>query len=264
MKVAPAPFAAMLPPLLTGRRVAVMGSASGLGLAVARAAEAAGAEVIGIDDRRGFEAVSALVLADLHDPGALDAAAAQLPDDLDALALFPDPGQGGPAQVLARALVAPRHLAQALAPRMAPGGAIVLRGAPPHAARSARLAEVRAAMALRHGDADGFAARWGLDAEPGRTLSTVGWALQSWAMAKCRAWADRGIRLNAVLPATPDGLLPPAVVAAGRSGGAQAGTEAAARAALFLMSPLSAGITGATLAADFGLSATISTSLDGL
>ncbi|HMO73295.1 MAG TPA: hypothetical protein PKC84_16935, partial [Paracoccaceae bacterium] len=159
MTFAPAPFAAALPPLLAGRRVVVMGSAGGLGLAVARAADAAGAEVIGLDDRRGFEAVAALYLADLHDAAALDAAAAQLPDGIDALALFPDPGEGTPAQVLARALLAPRHWAERLAPHLNPGGAIVLRGAPPHAARAGRLAEVRAAMALRPDDLDGFADR---------------------------------------------------------------------------------------------------------
>ncbi|HMO73294.1 MAG TPA: SDR family oxidoreductase, partial [Paracoccaceae bacterium] len=108
-----------------------------------------------------------------------------------------------------------------------------------------------------------FADRWGLNAEPTRTLATAGWALQAWAMARCQAWADQHIRINAVVPAAPDGRLPPAIVAAARAE-ANAGTDAAARAALFLMSPLSAGITGATLAADHGLSAKISTSLDGL
>lgn len=257
------PLVAM-PPLLAGKRVVVLGSASGLGHAVACAAESAGAEVHGIDDTRRFDGVSALYLADLHDPAALDAAIAALPDGIDGVALLPDAGADtAPTRVLARMLLAPRHLAMALAPKLAPGASVVARGAPPHASWAAALGQTRAAAALRWDDLAGFVPRWGLDAEPAQAVRTAGWAMLAWVMANRWRWAERDIRINALSPATPDGRLPPAIVAA-RGHEAAFGTEHAARAALFLLSDLSAGLTGSNLASDGGLAAQIQTSLDGL
>lgn len=250
-------------PLLAGKRVVVLGSAGGLGLAVAEAAQNIGAEVIGLDDTRRFDHLSALYLANLTDPAALDAAVASLPDGIDALALMSCYGTGGPDQVLARALLAPRHLLQAIAPKLARGAAVVVRGTQPLATRAAHLAEIRAALALNWDDVQGFVSRWGLATEPTRAPHTAGWAMQALAMTKRWAWADRGIRINCIAPAAPDGHLPPQVVADARLD-APVGTIAAAQAALFLMSPMSVGITGATLATDGGLSAHISTTLDGL
>lgn len=257
------PLANVPPLLLAGKRVVVLGSGSGLGQAVARYAETAGAEVLGVDDRKVFDGLAALYHADLHDPAALDAAAHALPDGIDGLALLPDPGTGGPQQTLARALLAPRHLARALAPKLAHGAALLACGAPPHGTWRAQLGETRAAAALRWDDLDGFAARWGLLAEPDRTTRTAGWAMLAWVMAQHARWADRAIRLNALTPASHDGRLPPDIVAASGQDAAS-GTDTAARAALFLLSDLSQGLTGANLAADGGLCARIMTSLDGL
>lgn len=255
---------ATVPPLLlAGKRVVVLGTGSGLGRAVALHAQAAGAEVLGVDDHKAFDGLDALYHADLNDPAALDAAAHALPDGIDGLALLPDPGTGGPEQTLTRALLAPRHLAQALAPKLAHGAAVLVRAAPPHATWQARLGETRAALALRRDDLGGFVARWGLLAEPDRAARTAGWAMQAWVMAQHNRWADRAIRLNALTPASHDGRLPPDIVAASAKDAAS-GTDTAARAALFLLSDLSQGLTGANLAADGGLSARIITSLDGL
>lgn len=258
-----APELASTPLLLQGRRVVVLGSGGGLGQAVALTAGAAGAEVLGVDDARAFDGLAALYRAELSDPAALDAVVAALPEGIDALALFPDPGAGDPASVLARALLAPRHLAEALAPKLAAGAAIIARAAPPHAAWAASLAETRAAAALRWDDVAGFVTRWGLDGEPARAPRTAGWGLLAWVMAHRWAWAGRGIRVNALTPAAPDGRLPPEIAAA-RGLQASAGITQAANAALFLMSDLSTGLTGANLAADGGLSARITTQLDGL
>lgn len=263
MTTALPPLANIPPLLLAGKRVVVLGSGSGLGQAVARYAQAAGADVLGVDDRKVFDGLTALYHADLNDPAALDAAAHALPDGIDALALLPDAGTGGPEQTLTRALLAPRHLAQALAPKLAHGAAVLARAAPPHATWQAQLGETRAAASLRWDDLDGFVTRWGLRAEPDRAARTAGWAMQAWVMAHCNRWADRAIRLNALTPASHDGRLPPDIVAASGQDAAS-GTDTAARAALFLLSDLSQGLTGANLAADGGLSARIMTSLHGL
>jgi NAD(P)-dependent dehydrogenase (short-subunit alcohol dehydrogenase family) len=258
--LAPAPLATIPPTLLSGRRVAVLGSGGGLGRAVAAAAQAAGAEVTGIDPRASFAHLDTLIRADLTDPAAIDAAAAALPDGLDALALFPDLPGTDPAAVLAHGVIAPLRLAQALAPRLAPGAAIVLRGAL-EMGRDGHLPAIRAARALRTGDLPAFVSRWGLDAEPARAPLLAGWALQAWALARAAAWP--GLRINTVIPAAPDGRLPPAQAAAlGLAEGD--GTTLAARAALYLMSPLSQGLTGAGIAADGGLSARLQTGHEGL
>ncbi|MDD7972043.1 hypothetical protein [Roseinatronobacter alkalisoli] len=263
MTAASLPLASVPPLLLAGKRVVVLGSGSGLGRAVALYAEAAGAEVLGVDDRKLFDGVSALYHTDLNDPAALDAAAHALPDGIDGLALLPDPGTGGPELTLARSLLAPRHLTQALAPKLAHGAAILACATPMHGTWQARLGETRAAAALRWDDLGGFVARWGLLAEPDRATRTAGWAMLAWVMAQCHNRADRSIRINALTPASHDGRLPPDIVAASGQDAAS-GTDTAARAALFLLSDLSLGLTGANLAADGGLSARIITSLDGL
>ena len=251
-----APFAPLPPSLLAGRRIVVMGSGTLAGLAVARAADAAGAEVLGLDDRACFDGLSALYRADLSDPGAIEAAAHALPDGLDGLIALPDLGDGDPVLALRRGLLGPRHLMRALAPKLAPGAGVVLRAGQPHEMRARHLAMIRAAMALRADDVAGFVARWGLSAEPVLTPRLIGWACEGLALTA-------RTRVNCVLPATPDARLTPERVAA-TGLESLAGVEIMARAALFLVSPFAAGITGATIAADGGLSASISTNLDGL
>jgi NAD(P)-dependent dehydrogenase (short-subunit alcohol dehydrogenase family) len=246
--------------LLQGRRGLVMGNAGPLGAAVAASLAGAGAEVFGLDDSPAFDHVSAFYRADLTDPAALDAASAALPDGLDGVALIPRAADG-PAQVLRYGILAPRHLAQALAPRLAPGAAIVVTGAQPHADQRQSLPDIRAAMALRWDDVNGFVARWGLDAQPARAPRLAGWAMQAWAMANALTW--RGVRINTLIPAAPDGRYPPAIASA--AGVEQAaGTLLAAQSVVALLSPLTAGLTGGTLAADGGLSARTFCSLDGL
>ena len=240
-----------LPALLSGKRIAILGSASGLGLALTRAAEAAGAEVHGIDQTRSFDAVAAFYQADLTDPDALRAVAHALPEGLDGAAFLPALPDHGPREMLVQGLLAPRLLAQELAPRLTKGASIVLRSAPMTHHWDERLPETRAAMALRPDAVDAFIPRWGLHLDPARIPKTIGWALNAWAMAHCHRWA---VRINTLTPATPDGHLPPAIVAATGHDAAH-GTDHAAQAALFLLSDLSQDMTGATLATDGGLTA---------
>jgi len=258
--LAPAPLAMIPPTLLTGRRVAVLGSGGGLGRAMAAAARAAGAQVLGIDPRAAFADVDALYRFDPADTDAPQALAAALPEGLDALALFPDLTALDPAATLEQGVTLPIRLAQALAPRLTPGAAIVARAAS-GPERDSHLAAIRAACALRPGEGPGFAERWGLRAEPGRAPLLAGWAMGAWALSRATRWP--GIRVNAIAPATADGRLPPASAAAlGLAEGE--GPLIAARAALILMSPLTQGLTGACLAADGGQAAQMQSVHEGL
>lgn len=252
-----------LPALLSGKRIAILGSASGLGLALAQAADAAGAEVHGIDHSRNFQGLAAFYMADLADPDALRAAAHALPQGLDGIALLPALPDSAPRDVLVHGLLAPRLLVQELAPRLAPGASVVLRGAPVSHHWDDSLPEIRAAMTLRHDAVDGFIPRWGLNLDPARASRTVGWALSAWAMAHCHRWAAQGVRINALTPASADGHLP-AQIAAATGQSAPRGTEQAAQAALFLLSDLSQGMAGANLVTDGGLTAQKLCRRDGL
>jgi NAD(P)-dependent dehydrogenase (short-subunit alcohol dehydrogenase family) len=246
-------------PLLHGKRIAVLGSAHGLGLAVARLADAAGAEVHGIDQTRSFDGLSAFYRADLTNPDSALAVAHALPDGLDGIVVLPAMGSADPQAVLTHGLLAARDLVQAVAPKLAQGGAIVLRAVPVTEHWAALLPETRAAMALRHDGCAGFVKRWGLGLEPSRAVQTVGWALRGWTMAQAQAYAAQGIRLNAIAPAHPDGHLTTAGIA-----GSVDGPTLAAQAVLYLLSDLSAGLTGAVLATDGGLSAQMLCRMDGL
>lgn len=241
---------AAMPPLLDGRKVAVLGSARGLGHAVAAACDAAGAEVLGIDSEPVFDHLSAFYRIEAGDPLAMDAVAAALPDGLDGLALMP---QGG----LGPALAAPKRLAALVAPRMAQGGAIVARSAPVTGDWSAALALIRAAAALRPGDEDRFAAQWSLAQEPALIDRAIGWGMLAFVLSQHARWP--GVRLNALTTCGPDARLPLA-----RAADPAEGPRLAAMAAVFLLSPLSAGLNGANLAADGGMSAQTQTSLEGL
>jgi hypothetical protein len=252
------------PALLPGKRIAVLGSAGGLGLAVAKAATEAGAEVIGIDAVPGFDHVAEFFHVDPADQAAIDRLISLLPDGLDGLALFPDVGSSGNAgQAVLRGVAGPKRLAEGLAARMGMGGAIVTQGAPHTAERAAHLALIRASLALRPENATGFGARWGLEAEPHLTPKAIGWAMAAWAMQHRWTWAARHLRTACVITATPDGRLPAQIAALSGRDGASGQTEAA-QAAIYLMSDQSAGLTGAVLAADGGLTAQIQTTLDGL
>jgi NAD(P)-dependent dehydrogenase (short-subunit alcohol dehydrogenase family) len=255
--LAPAALAALPPTLLMGRRVVVLGSGGGLGRAVAQAARDAGAEVLGIDPRAAFGPVDALYRAG---PDEAEAVAAALPDDLDALVLTPDLTEPDPAVILKHGVTGPIRLAEALAPRLPPGAAIVVRGA--HGPdRAAHLPAIRAGRSLRPDDATAFAARWGLTAEPARAPLLAGWAMAAWALSRAAAWPH--LRVNAITPAAPDGRLPPAQAAALGIPESE-GAQIAARAAVFLISPLSMGLTGAQLATDGGLAAQTQSVHEGL
>lgn len=238
------------PRLLAGRKIAVLGSASGLGLAVAAACDESGAEVFGIDTAPVFSHLSAFYRFDPADPLAADAVAAALPDGLDGLALCPAGG-------LAQALTLPKRLATLLAPRMARPGAILARTAPVTGDWAASLALIRAAAALRPGDEDRFAAQWSLDREPALAQRAIGWGMLAFVLSHHARWP--GVRVNALTTCAADGRLP-----LHHAADPAEGPRLAAQAAVFLLSPLSAGLSGANLAADGGMSAQIQTSLEGL
>jgi hypothetical protein len=162
-----------------------------------------------------------------------------------------------------RGVMGPKRLAERMAPRMAQGTAIITQGAAFDAARTQHLALIRAALALRPETAVGFGQRWGLIAEPMLVPKLTAWAMEAWAMQHANAFGPLGPRTACLVTASPDGRLPGRISAA-RGLDAGMGQSQAAHTAVFLLCALAAGITGAALAADGGLSAETQTSLEGL
>lgn len=174
--------------------IAVTGSASGIGLAVADALRADGVSVIGLDISDGAE-----LHCDLADAGSVDAALAALPPGLDGLVNCAGvPGTHPPERVLAVNLLGPRRLASGLADRLVRGSAVV-DVASVAALRSTRTAE-DVATVLGAGDEE--AQRWlgatGMDGS--QTYDFSKQALVALTLHRAGAWLPRGVRSVSVSP----------------------------------------------------------------
>jgi len=108
-----------------GQRVVVTGAASGMGEAAATILTDLGAEVHGLDIKKGPAPVEAFHLCDLSDPSQIDATVAEIGGPVDSLfncAGLPTtaPGQ----QIMLVNYLGHRHLTEAILPAMPPGSSI--------------------------------------------------------------------------------------------------------------------------------------------
>ena len=109
-----------------GKKVVVTGSFSGMGGAAADILVNLGADVYGIDIKPSPNPSVTHVQCDLRDKDAIDAAVAQLPDDIQAVCSCA--GLPGPPFSLVDTMlvnfVGGRHLIESLIPKLAPDGAV--------------------------------------------------------------------------------------------------------------------------------------------
>jgi NAD(P)-dependent dehydrogenase (short-subunit alcohol dehydrogenase family) len=111
---------------LANKTVVVTGASSGIGAEVARLARYEGARVIGLDRNDPLLSLDGFVKADLSDPGAIDAAVAELPVSFDALINAAGvPGTVDREMVARVNYLGLRHLTEAVLDRFLPGGSIV-------------------------------------------------------------------------------------------------------------------------------------------
>ena len=110
-----------------GKTVVITGCATGMGAAAAEQLVELGAEVHALDVQDVQASVKQAIRMDLEDPESIDAAVAKLPGRIDSLfhcAGVPGPPRFSSLQTMVVNFVGPRHLSEALEPRIADGGAI--------------------------------------------------------------------------------------------------------------------------------------------
>jgi NAD(P)-dependent dehydrogenase (short-subunit alcohol dehydrogenase family) len=109
-----------------GKRVVVTGCASGIGEHVARQLAELGAEVVGLDLRKPALQLKEFHEVDLSDSASIDAAAATVGGQVDALFNIAgvSSGIGDPLRVVTINFLGTRQFTEALVPTMPPGAAI--------------------------------------------------------------------------------------------------------------------------------------------
>ncbi len=245
--------------------VALTGAASGIGAAVLARLTDAGHRVT-VFDIAEPEGAADWIAVDLSDMDAIKAAAARVDGPLDALinnAGLP-PRAGNAALVLTVNVFGMVAMAEALIPKLSPGGAIVSTASRAGNDWAGNLAQVRALLALPGPEAlAGFIVAQDID--PLRAYHLSKEAVIVWTMARTKALLGRGLRANTVSPAAVEtGILKNFKAAMGdraTKGIAMAGRagrpEEIADLIVFLAGPESGWIRGTDVTIDGGVSAMV-------
>jgi NAD(P)-dependent dehydrogenase (short-subunit alcohol dehydrogenase family) len=185
-----------------GKRVSIVGCASGMGEATARELVRLGAEVHGADVRPSSVDLSSFVICDLTDPASIGEAVETIGGTVDAVFNCAGlPGARFPAlDVMKANFMGTRLWTELWVPRMPQGGAIVSISSTV-AFRYADRLQVSLALVAQEGfeagvswceeNADVVGDGYGFSKE----------ALIAWTMASAAALAPQGIRINCTSPA---------------------------------------------------------------
>ncbi len=190
---------------LTGKRIVVTGSASGIGAETARQLQQAGAEIFGADLRAQDARFEHYYPLDLAVPESIDAYIAALPSGIDALCNIAGvPPTRPPEQVVKVNLLGLQRLTLGLIGKLAAGASIVNVASLAGSGWPNALDAIRASDALTFDGVAGFCKQWSLSTP--RSYFFTKEALVVWTLQHRWTWRDRGIRMNAVSPgpvATP-------------------------------------------------------------
>ena len=186
---------------LRNKTIVITGASSGIGAEVARLARFEGARVIGIDRNDPTLSLDGFVKADLSMPELIDAAVAQLPNEIDALCNIAGvPGTADAGLVARVNYLGLRHLTEQALPRIRAGGAIVNISSILGAEWPQRLAEHKA-LAQAKGFDEGAA--W-LETHPVPYTACYQYfkeALIVWSAVQSQEWfMKHSVRMNCVAP----------------------------------------------------------------
>ena len=259
--------------LLTGKRIVVTGSSSGIGWETAKILTQQGAEVLGVDVTKNFDHVEEFYRADLGDRRTIEALVDVLPDNIDGLVNNAGLPPTRPAeQLLAVNLVGLKHLTQCMIPKLSDGASIVnVASLAGHGWPNA-IEAIKAADDLDFDNIAQFIERWKVSSEGGRSYFFSKEVLVAWTMRNRWTWRDRGIRMNSVSPGPVDTpILGDFLKTLGaraeedRKTMDRAGTpEDIAPVVAFMLSDMSAWIRGTNIPTDGGMHSNILCNLHGL
>ncbi len=254
--------------MLFGKTILITGVASGIGARTAELALAAGADVIGVDQRVPAAPMSSFIEADLSSPTSIAELVGRLPQRIDALANVAGvSGTLGDAKTIAINFYGLRALSEAVAPQLREGGAIVNVASIAGYGWRANLARAKGLVGVEgFPDPDGIIRDFSIAEGEGYPISKEALLLWTQRAAHLPLFRDRGIRVNAVSPgpvSTPilkefrqvfgDARVDSDITRVGRAGSA----PDIAPAILFLASDGARWINGANLPVDGGLEASI-------
>ncbi|MDA8553056.1 MAG: coniferyl-alcohol dehydrogenase [Alphaproteobacteria bacterium] len=195
----------MVKNLLTGKKIVVTGSSSGIGLETARVLTEQGAVVLGVDMNKNFDHVEEFYRADLSDGRTIDALVDVLPSGIDGLVNNAGLPPTRPArQLLAVNLVGLRQLTYGLIPKLNTGASIVNLASLAGFGWPESVDAIKACADVGFDDLDAFIDRWNITSEGGRSYFFSKEALIAWTMQNRWTWRDRGIRMNCVSPGPVD------------------------------------------------------------
>ncbi len=252
------------------KNVVLTGAASGMGEAAARLLVDLGANVYALDIAEVSVAVKQALLVDMKDQSSIDAAVAELPDEVYALfncAGVPSPPFAAADTVLIN-FSGLRYLTEALLPRMGEGSAIASIASTAGMGWKPNLELVRSFLALDNNIPS--AADW-LSANAEQVTDGYGFSKQCmivYTMNMARELAQRNIRINCISPSPTASAFMDKLKGEGQmpeeaidlflpSNGRYASGTDMGEPLVLLCSKLSSFVSGVNLPVDFGYCAEI-------
>lgn len=242
-----------------GKRVLVVGGATGMGAATAQAAAALGAEVVVMDVAEVGYPVQQRIQVDLRDRASVDAAIDRIDQPIHALFCCAGVADGTRGLMLIN-FIAQRHIVDTLLARdlLGPGAAVAMISSVAGMGWEKNIPDLVAFLQLGdwQAQADWVAANAGSD-----SYAFSKQVINCFIARQAMTLARRGMRINGILPGPTDTPLAQANADLWLSFGAQYRQEIGrsamtstemADALLFLCSEAAAGINGVTLLIDAG------------
>lgn len=243
-----------------GKRALIIGAATGMGAATARAVASLGGDVIALDVASVDYPAKQVITADLRQRASVDAALAQVAGPIDALFLCAGVADGNP-HIMAINFISQRYLLERLVERAAlpRGSAVALISSVAGLGWQMNVPKLKEFMALPDWES---AAAWVSSHEGTNSYVFSKQAMNFYTAQQAFPLLKRGIRINSIEPGPTDTPLARANADVwlrfGKNYREDAGVETLtpeqmAGVLVFLCSPAASGVSGISMLVDYGL-----------